>query len=524
MLQARELACILLFAFGAILVTDSFAQEKEEDSPSGSFQRLGTQPVENEPVLDLSLPEPTKKTETSQQREARMERERITKVERHLAQARQAMEAGHIEQPRDNSALENYRGVLMLDPANAEAHEGLAEVQRILVNRAVGYAKDLDFETAEWILEEASAVREEQEPVEHARREIAEFRAEYAAELEVQAVTAMDAGHFDQSERALIGLIALGDMDSEVNRLRRRMEEARVYGGLKPGQVIRDHFLNQGFWTPESVIIRAGSFQMGSSAFEDGRKDNEGPQHRVSFRRGFAIGRTEVTVGEFRTFVEKSGFKTDAERHGHSMVYDHQSGRLARKDGVYWEMDYEGREAKDELPVVHVSWNDAQSYLRWLARGTGKPYRLPTEAELEYAVRGGRSTRYWWGDAVPPETVENLTGEKDMSRNRRQWETFFEGYGDRHWGPAPVASFKPNPFGLYDIGGNVAEWVMDCWHDSYIRAPVDGSAWVNPGCEKRVVRGGYWASSPAQARSAHRIAAPPEVRDARVGFRVARDL
>ena len=320
------------------------------------------------------------------------------------------------------------------------------------------------------------------------------------------------------------GLVALGGMDSEVNRLRRRMEEARVYGGLKPGQVIRDHFVSGGGWSPESVIIEAGSFQMGSIAFEEGRQDNEGPQHRVTFRRGFAIGQSEVTVAQFRAFVDMAGYRTDAEKHGYSMVYDHYSGRLARRDDIDWEHDYEGRPARAEFPVVHVSFNDALAYVKWLARNTGKPYRLPSEAEFEFALRAGRLSRFWWGDGSPARTVENLTGQHDVSKSRRKWEIYFEGYGDRHWGPAPAMSFEPNPFGLYDMGGNVAEWVMDCWHDSYIRAPDDGSAWINPGCDKRVVRGGYWASSPDQARSASRLPASPVSRDARVGFRVARDL
>ena len=174
--------------------------------------------------------------------------------------------------------------------------------------------------------------------------------------------------------------------------------------------------------------------------------------------------------------------------------------------------------------MVDVSWADAVAYAAWLSLQTGQRYRLPSEAEWEYAARAGTATRFWWGDGTPDSTVENLTGEGDLSRSRRQWETFFEDYNDRHWGPAPAASFEPNPFGLYDIGGNVAEWVMDCWHDSYIRAPADGGAWVNPGCEMRVLRGGYWASSPDQARSAYRLGAKPSVRDARVGFRIARDL
>ncbi len=114
--------------------------------------------------------------------------------------------------------------------------------------------------------------------------------------------------------------------------------------------------------------------------------------------------------------------------------------------------------------------------------------------------------------------MENLTGEGDVSRSQRQWSTYFDGYSDRFWGPAPVASFEPNPFGLYDIGGNVGEWVMDCWHDTYLRAPIDGTAWLNPGCKLRVVRGGNWASSPDQSRAAYRISAKPE--HARCAYRI----
>jgi len=188
------------------------------------------------------------------------------------------------------------------------------------------------------------------------------------------------------------------------------------------------------------------------------------------------------------------------------------------------ESNFEGREAENNDPVIHVSWNDAAAYANWLAGGTGKSYRLPSEAEFEYALRGGTSSPYWWGDASPARVVENLTGEGDSSRSRRRWSTFFEGYGDHYWGPAPVGSFEVNPYGIYDIGGNVGEWVRDCWHETYIRAPLDGSSWVNPGCKLRVIRGGYWASSPDQTRAAFRLSALPDRRDARIGFRIARDL
>jgi formylglycine-generating enzyme required for sulfatase activity len=120
--------------------------------------------------------------------------------------------------------------------------------------------------------------------------------------------------------------------------------------------------------------------------------------------------------------------------------------------------------------------------------------------------------------------MENLTGARDRSPSHRSWANAFAGYGDGFWGPAPVASFLSNAFGVSDINGNVSEWVADCWHDSYSRAPNDGSAWVNPGCKERVVRGASWASSPAQARSAFRAGMDANTTSARIGFRVARDL
>ena len=528
MLQAREFACILILASligqSGLLVAQEPAAE---DSDRQEMQRLGDKPVENEYELDVTVP-PTRvvppKPETPEERATREASERAAAISQNLAAGDRAFAAGRVDQPPGDSAWFHYRAAQDLDPENAQAAEGLARVQQNMIQRALGYARDMDFESADRLLEDASMVLRDGSAVDQAYEDVREIRLEHAGDLEIAAVRAMDNGEFDQAERLLIELIALGDMDVTVNQLRRRLEEARVYGGFKPGQTIRDHFMHTATWTPESIIVLAGSFVMGSSAFEDGRQENEGPEHRVTFRRGFAIGRTEVTVEEFRNFVERTGYKTDAEKFGNSTVYDHYSGRLTETDHVSWKQDYEGRKARDDEPVVHVSWNDAQAYVRWLASGTGKAYRLPTEAEFEYALRGGKTTRYWWGDGSPKRTVENLTGEKDISRSQRQWSTFFEGYSDKYWGPAPVASFEANPFGLFDIGGNVGEWVTDCWHDTYIRAPTDGSAWVNPGCKLRVIRGGFWASSPEQARSAYRVSAVPERRDARIGFRIARDL
>lgn len=448
----------------------------------------------------------------------------LAEIQRHLAAAREAMAAGRVDQPEDNSAWFFYRQVLAQDPANEEAQLGLAVVRQDLLARAVEYAGDLDFDAAERLLQDAAMVLEDQGPVDVVRDAISKIKTDRAAMLETQAMQAMDAGEFSSAERKLVDLIALGGQRDRVKQLRQRLEEARIYGGFKPGQVISDHFTIAGIWAPESVVIPTGSFLMGSKSKESGRSESEGPQHRVTFRRGFAIGQREVSVAEFGAFVSMSGFRTDAQRTGQSTVYDPYSGRLTERNKVSWEMDYEGNPAGPGDPVIHVSWDDAQAYVNWLADGTGKTYRLPSEAEFEFALRAGSKTRYWWGNASPSRVVENLTGDGDNSRSRRFWAMAFSTYNDKFWGPAAVMSFEPNPYGLFDMGGNVSEWVRDCWHDTYVRAPVDGSAWINPGCNQRVIRGGHWASLPEQTRSAYRRFAKSDYHDARVGFRIARDL
>jgi len=396
--------------------------------------------------------------------------------------------------------------------------------QQDVLAEALGYAEEQDFDAAGRLIKSAASVLDQQSTVEQARRVIDKIKAASAGILELQATHLMTKGDFNAAERVLIDLVALGGQEDLVKQLRSRMEEVRFYGGFHVGQVIRDHFLNADIWTPESVIIPMGSYLMGSRTDEKGRVENESPQHRVIFKRGFAMGQHEVSVAEFGAFIRDSGYKTDAERLGHSTVYDAASGRLSEKDAVDWETDYEGKPARLDDPVIHVSWNDAQAYVSWLASGTGKSYHLPSEAEFEYALRAGSNTLFWWGNGSPLRMVENITGELDSSGSSRVWAVAFQAYTDKFWGPAPVASFEPNPFGLFDMGGNVSEWVRDCWHDTYVRAPLDGSAWLNPGCDQHVIRGGHWASLPDQTRSAYRRFGSFDYHDARVGFRIARDL
>jgi formylglycine-generating enzyme required for sulfatase activity len=310
--------------------------------------------------------------------------------------------------------------------------------------------------------------------------------------------------------------------------LRERLKEAQLYGGLQPGQVISDELLQSGGNAPEIVIIAAGSFLMGAKSRSDDATDHEKPRHRVTIEQGFGLGVREVTVAEFRLFIEHSGYRTAAERSGSSSIYDETAGRLSNRKGVDWEYGYAGQKSAPEMPVLHVSVKDAQAYAQWLARETGKGYRLPTEAEYEYVARAGGNGTYWWGEGSPGKKVENLTGERDYSPSKRQWTTHFKRYGDGHWGPAPAGSLVDDelvhPMGVYDIAGNVAEWTADCWHQNYIQAPVDGSAWVNPGCNRYVARGGYWASAPEHSRAAYRVSAKSETHGPVVGIRIARDL
>jgi formylglycine-generating enzyme required for sulfatase activity len=445
-----------------------------------------------------------------------------------LKAAEAALESQHVLEPENNSAFFYYSQALEKDPQSQAARLGMERVQKTLVDRALESARELDFDTAELWLLDASAIREDQKTVEDVRTEVATFKQQRASELEQKAIAAMNSGEFTLADFSIIDLIALGGQEAWVASLRARLEEARLYGGFEPGQLIRDELLQAGGHAPEIVIIAADSYLMGSRRRSDASRDKEEPQHRVTIKQGFGIGVREISVADFRLFVESTGYRSAAELSGSSRVYDESAGRLSDRGGVTWEHDYKGKKSKPDMPVLHVNAYDADAYVQWLSIETGKAYRLPSESEFEYVARADRKTTYWWGEGSPAETVENLTGERDKSPAKRRWTTFFLKYGDGYWGPAPVGSFSDaklvHPMGVYDIAGNVSEWMADCWHDNYMKAPADGSAWVNPGCKRRVARGGYWASAPEQSRAAFRFAVKAESHGPVIGFRIARDL
>ncbi len=225
----------------------------------------------------------------------------------------------------------------------------------------------------------------------------------------------------------------------------------------------------------ELVVIPSGEFDMGSNA-----KLTEQPVHHVDIRKSFAIGRREVTFAEWDRCVGAGGCTFSPTDQG-------------------W--------GRGDRPVTNVSWDDAKQFIAWLSRVTGKSYRLPTEAEWEYAARGGSTTPYWWG--------------KDVGTGHAQCAECGDSESGR---TAPEGSFRPNAFGLYDTAGNAAEWVEDCWNPSFRGAPNDGSAWASGDCSLRVLRGGSFADKATAVRSSARFRYDEDVRYYANGFRVARNL
>jgi formylglycine-generating enzyme required for sulfatase activity len=227
---------------------------------------------------------------------------------------------------------------------------------------------------------------------------------------------------------------------------------------------------------PVMVSLPAGSFTMGGT-FGD---PSERPPHHVTIAAPFAIGKYEVTVEQWNACADANACP-----------------RLSPENN-----------SVKNAPARDLSWDDAQLYVKWLAKITSKPYRLPTEAEWEYAERGGTTTKYWWGDQM-------RKGQANCKDCGDPWHKE---------GPEPVGSFAANPYGLYDMNGSVWEWVSDCWHNSYQNAPNDGHTWEAPNCNVRVIRGGSWREGNDYMLATTRFKYSQSVRQSQDGFRVAKDL
>ncbi len=425
-----------------------------------------------------------------------------------------------------DGALPNFREALALVPDNERARQGLAASESALIRRAETAARAADFTGAGVWLAEAAKVRDSAPTINDAFERVERIRADTLVRLRDEGLRDLTSAQGLKPARQKLedALRIAMPGDPVVAQLRERIELVTHYGSFRPGQVFSDA-LRDGGRGPQMIVVPHGGFQMGAAEGEIGASDAEKPAHYVRFDRGFAMAMTEVTVADFRRYVQASKARPRATRRGHSTVYDERSGNFMLRSGVDWQSGYDGSLAMANAPVMHVSVRDAEHYAMWLTEQTGRYYRLPSEAEFEYALRAGTSGRYPWGDeGTPPKGSGNFTGGDDVSPSGRRWFNAFVGYGDGWWGPAPVGTFEPNAFGLHDMAGNLSEWVADCWHASYRRAPADGAAWFNPGCRQRVIRGGNWANAPEQTRAAWRQSQDSDTTNARIGFRLVRGI
>ena len=265
---------------------------------------------------------------------------------------------------------------------------------------------------------------------------------------------------------------------------------------------------------PEMVVIPAGSFMMGSPEDEEGRDDDEGPQHLVTIGAPFALGKYEVTRGQFSHFVSATGFETKGCRY--------LDGDNSWQDDPNRSWRNPGYEQTDAHPVTCVRWEDAGAYIKWLSQETGEDYRLPSEAEWEYAARAGTTTRYFWGDDA--DNGCGFANGADQTAKQEQSDLAVLACDDGYFGTAPVGNYRANPFGLHDMIGNVWEWVGDSWHNGYEAAPIDGRPWTQGSNSTRVVRGGSWLQESRTLRSAHRFWLELNTPVINYGFRVARTL
>jgi formylglycine-generating enzyme required for sulfatase activity len=267
----------------------------------------------------------------------------------------------------------------------------------------------------------------------------------------------------------------------------------------RPGEVFRDCPK-----CPELVVVPAGNYLMG----KDGGSKKESPAHRVTIGSAFAIGKYEVTFDEWEVCIEEGGcgviISGPAPQGKREVSFAEWKACLtddkcqAHPDDHKW--------GRGRRPVMNINFSNAENFVQWLSRKTKKTYRLPTEAEWEYAARGGTTTVYSWGDEAGTDNANCRTCAPTISH-----KTF------------PVGSYKPNPFGLYDVHGNVWEWVQDCWLPSHEGAPADGTARLSGACKYRTTRSGSWYYVSTNVRSTYRARFNPRAFSYGIGLRVLRE-
>ncbi len=429
------------------------------------------------------------------QRRQAQEGEVAKKVSTLLSGAAEDLARDRLTSPAGNNAWEKYQAVLEMLPGHKEASAGLDSVIGRYVTKFDASLRDKAFDKADeymsrirgvWVdapvlsgLEgrlSASRQAERRRQEQEAERLAAEEAERRRQEQEAERLAAEEAEQRRQEQEAK----RLAAEEAE-----RRRQEQRV------GRKFRDCSE-----CPEMVVVPSGSFTMGSPGGELGRSSDEGPRHRVRIDYRFAVGVYEVTFAEWDACVSAGGC-------GGYVPDDENWGRGNR-------------------PVINVSWEDAQSYVRWLSQRTGERYRLLSESEWEYVARAGTTTSRYWGDSSSDQC--RYANGADAAAKRHQSEWSVASCDDGHYRTAPVGTYMANKYGLHDVLGNVWEWVEDCWNASYTGAPADGSAWESGNCSERVLRGGSWDDGPRLLRAAYRLWSPTGRRYDYNGFRIARTL
>jgi formylglycine-generating enzyme required for sulfatase activity len=277
---------------------------------------------------------------------------------------------------------------------------------------------------------------------------------------------------------------------------------------------------------PEMVVVPTGRLQVNNPKYPQIRRPDESPVHDVSIP-AFGLGKTNVTRGEFAAFVHATGYKTDAEKNtavpgatDAEGCFAYKSGKdFGWKAGTSWRVP--GFEQDDAHPAVCLSWNDAVAYVEWLKRETGKHYRLPTDAEMEYAIRAGSVTRYAWGSDVDQACQYGNVGD---ATQKAQFDFPSVSCSDGYLFTSPIAHFQANAFGLFDTVGDALTWTQDCFDgDTGAAMSNDSADTANSRCH-RSLRGSSWATGPSKLQSSYRLRVPSAIRYFDTGLRVAQDL
>ena len=420
-----------------------------------------------------------------------------------------------------NDAWHTAKQSQELDANNPKTIQLLVKVNEVLIENALLAAQESDYNLAATQIQQAKLLTPKSEKVIATIKQIAQLKQQRYLWLEQQISKAISNVNIPRAETMLQQLANLGLQQSQLQEYQSEINRMQIYGKYHVLEEFSQE-LSDGSQTPKMVVMPTGRYVMGSNKLGKYQK----PQHLVNIDYGFAVSQNEISVAQFKQFIQATNYRTDADKNRKSKVYEVRTGHLKNKRNINWKNNYLGKKAKDNEPVIHISWNDAQAYVKWLTAITGKPYRLLSEAEFEYILRATSTSLYPWGEGTPKSIIENLPGQLDRfeKNSRVKWAKGFENYGDGYFGIAPVGSFILNQFRLNDTAGNVMEWVADCWHDSYVRAPIDGTPWLNSGCQDHVIRGGSWSSAKSDFISSHRFKAKATFTDARLGFRIALDL